>query len=298
MQLKLKFNNRSIRRLFARRKYKDFLFQRVFREKEDLLDLYNAVNGTSYSDPNALEITTLEDAIYMSMKNDKSFIMSSTLNLYEHQSTVNPNMPIRGLLYFSRLYEAYISLHKLDIYGRKKVSLPLPRYIVFYNGMENIADVTTLRLSESFMINNDSNDEPALECIATILNINYGHNEKTLNACKRLGDYSHFIYKVNEGLYNGLSKVAAIDNAIDYCIENDILSDILTKHRAEVRGMLLFCYDEKLHNETLRKEGYEDRQAEVDALQATIVEKDAAIADKDAIIATLMAENMELRSRK
>ena len=142
----------------------------------------------------------------MSMKNDKSFIISSTLNLYEHQSTVNPNMPIRGFMYFARLYEAYISMHKLNIHGRKAVKLPTPHYIVFYNGREEIEDKSVIKLSDAFTVDRDAEDFPVLECVATVLNINYGHNERTLNACKRLGDYSYFIHAVYEGLDNGLNK--------------------------------------------------------------------------------------------
>ncbi len=97
-----------LRRIYPNKKYKDRLFQRVFEDKKDLLELYNAMNRTSYQNPDDLEITTLEDVIYLSMKNDLSIIIASSLNLYEHQSTFNPNMPIRGLLYFARLYEAYI----------------------------------------------------------------------------------------------------------------------------------------------------------------------------------------------
>ena len=108
---------------FHNRKYKDRLFQRVFQDKEDLLELYNAINGTDHQNPEELEITTLEDVIFMSMKNDKSFMISSTMNLYEHQSTVNPNMPVRGLLYFAQLYDEYIKLHDLNMYGHKLVKL-------------------------------------------------------------------------------------------------------------------------------------------------------------------------------
>ena len=270
-------------RIFSRRKYKDLLFQRVFRDKKDLLDLYNALNGTSYTDAEELEITTLEDAIYMSIKNDVSFIVSSTLNLYEHQSTINPNMPLRGLLYFSRLYEAYIQIHKLDIYGGKLIPLPTPQYIVFYSGRQDIADETILKLSEAFGCK-DNNENPVLECKARILNINYGHNSETLGACKRLNDYSLFIAKVNEGIDNKLPIKEAIENAIIYCNENDILSDILLKNRSEVLSMLLTEYDEKRHLKTVKQEGYDEgyqkgyeggynsRQTEVDELNSIITE--------------------------
>lgn len=84
----------------ANREYKDRLFRLVFQKKEDLLSLYNAVNGTSYDDPDDLEVNTLENALYLAMKNDLSFLIGATLNLYEHQSSFNPNMPIRGVMYF------------------------------------------------------------------------------------------------------------------------------------------------------------------------------------------------------
>ena len=297
MSKKLKLNIARIRKVFVRRKYKDLLFQRVFREKKDLLDLYNAVNGTNYTNYDELEITTLEDALYLSMKNDKSFIISSTLNLYEHQSTVNPNMPIRGLMYFARLYEGYISANGLDIYGRKPVNLPTPHYIVFYNGIEEIPDKTVLKLSDVFTADRDSEDFPVLECSATVLNINYGHNEGTLSACKRLGDYSHFIYKVNEGIEKGLGKAEAIEKAIDYCIEHDILADILSKYRGEVMSSIL-TYTEKQYKKTLKREafedGYESRQQEIDELNEVINEKDNTIAKKDETITKALAENEKL----
>ena len=280
MSQKLQLNISKITRIFVRRKFKDTLFRRAFRDKKDLLDLYNALNGTSYMNPDELEITTLEDAIYMSMKNDVSFIISSTLNLYEHQSTINPNMPIRGLIYFARQYEAYIKLNALDIHGSSLVKLPTPRYIVFYNGRENLPDKQELKLSDAFA-DGSIHETPVLECCATVLNINYGHNEQTLKACKRLNDYSIFISKVNEGLDNKLSLKNAINEAISYCIENDILYDILIKHKSEVMSMILTEYNEKQHMKTVRKEGYEEgamsRQPEVDALNAAIKEKDAEL---------------------
>lgn len=288
MSNNLKLNIAKIKRIFVRRKYRDLLFQRVFREKKDLLDLYNAINGTDYTNYDNLEITTLEDALYLSMKNDKSFIISSTLNLYEHQSTVNPNMPIRGLMYFSRLYEGYISSHKLNIYGRKVVNLPTPHYIVFYNGLEEIPDKTVLKLSDVFTADRDAEDFPVLECSATVLNINYGHNEGTLKACKRLGDYSHFIYKVNEGFEKGLNKAEAIESAINYCIENGILADILSKYRGEVMSSIL-AYTEKQYKKTLKQEAFEDgyekgceeNREKIDELNEIITEKENAIAEKD-----------------
>ena len=114
------------------REHKDRLFKLVFREKRDLLDLYNAMNGTDYRNPDALVVNTIEDAVYMGMKNDISFIVSGMMALYEHQSTPCPNLPLRGLFYFANLYRKETS--GKDIYGSRRIPLPEPQFIVFYNG--------------------------------------------------------------------------------------------------------------------------------------------------------------------
>ena len=75
------------------RRYKDSLFRIAFREKKELLELYNAINGSDYKNPDELTIYTLEDIIFMNMKNDISFILCHMMNVYEQQSTYNPNMP-------------------------------------------------------------------------------------------------------------------------------------------------------------------------------------------------------------
>ncbi len=249
----------TFKRYWVQRKYKDRLFCTIFKNKNDLLDLYNAVNDTSYTNPDELIITTLEDTIILSMKNDLSFIISSDMNVYEHQSTFNPNMPIRGVLYFARLYEAYIAQHNLDIYGSKLILLPTPRYVIFYNGDTDKPDRMTLRLSDAFQISDiDSNSSPALECTAIMLNINCGHNEKLLNKCKRLKDYSIFVEKVKEYIKSGSLPESAIDRAIEECIEEGVLVDILLNQRALAKSALLTKYNEKERRRLDRKEGFED----------------------------------------
>ena len=149
---------RVARRLFFRRKYKDILFRFVFREPEELLQLYNAMNQTDYTDPKDLIITTMEDVVYIGMKNDLSFLIANEMNLYEHQSTLNRNMPLRGLLYLARMYESYIETHKLNRYQKSLIPLPFPRFIVFYNGEEDVAEELYMRLSDAF---EKKDEEPA-----------------------------------------------------------------------------------------------------------------------------------------
>ena len=133
------------------REYKDRLFRMIFGAEENkhyLLSLYNAINHTSYTKKEDIEITTLEDVIYVKMKNDVSFLLDSQLSLYEHQSSYNPNMPLRGMMYFSHLYLQILSKQKRDIYSNSLVKIPTPRYIVFYNGDEKEEEYIELKLSD------------------------------------------------------------------------------------------------------------------------------------------------------
>ncbi|WP_455951025.1 hypothetical protein [Eubacterium sp.] len=180
------------------RNHKDRVFCMIFgyeKYKGNLLDLYNALNGTNYTNPDELEINTMENVLYMSMKNDVSCIIANNMALYEHQSTWNPNMPLRGFLYFADLYNKYVSTGSLGIYREKLVKLPTPQYYVFYNGSANMPDRQLLRLSDAFM---EPPRQGEFEWTATVLNINYGHNKKLLSNCKTLSEYAILIKTINE----------------------------------------------------------------------------------------------------
>ena len=242
------------------RQYKDRLWRMIFNNKEDLLQLYNAINHTDYQNPDDLEVNTLEDVLYLSMKNDVSFLVGGTMNLYEHQSTFNPNMPLRGVFYFSRLYEGYVADNNLMIYHEKRVRLPKPKYIVFYNGTKNQPDSMELKLSDCF--ENTDNDAPCLECTATMLNINYGHNQELMKHCRRLEEYSIFVQCVREYIQSEPSVEDALEKAIDTCIHQDVLADFLKKHRAEVTNMILTTYDKDLYEKTLKEDAREEGREE------------------------------------
>lgn len=249
----------AARSVFVRRKYKDELFRYVFNDKGTLLELYNALNGTDYQDERLLEIYTIEDVIYMGYKNDISFIVSGVLNLYEHQSSINPNMPLRGLLYFARQYEAYIKQHHLNIYGTALVKIPLPQYLIFYNGADGWMkeqDCMELRLTDAFQSASQDGITPCLQCTARVYNINYGHNKKLMEQCRTLRDYAIFVGKVMAYTDRGYPLEAAVDTAVLECIEEDVLADFLQKHRAEVAGMLLEEFDMKEFLKMDRRDQY------------------------------------------
>lgn len=188
----------KIQKFGVNRKFKDALFRMIFQEKEDLLELYNAINNSSYTDPNDLTITTLEDVIFLGMKNDLSFLIDSQLNLYEHQSTWNENMPLRGLFYFADVLRAYVEQNNLNLYREKRIPLPVPKYIVFYNGEAKRADREELCLSAAFP--KKMRETASLECKVTVLNINKGHNAPIMEKSKRLSDYAYFIQAVRDNI--------------------------------------------------------------------------------------------------
>lgn len=238
--------------LTTNRLYKARLFKVLFHEKEKLLELYNAANGTHYTDPELLEINTLKNAIYMSMHNDISFIIDSNLSLYEHQSTYNPNIPLRNLMYMADLYSAIVKDENL--YGRKRVKIPTPRFIVFYNGIGEQPDSQVLKLSDMFQT---PVDKPSLELEAIMLNINPGHNKELLAASKTLRDYSEYTARVRK--YASQMKLEdAVEKAIAECIKGGIMSDFLLKHRAEAKKMSIYEYDEEKHIRQEREDAWED----------------------------------------
>lgn len=240
------------------RMYKDRLFRLIFGDesnKANLLSLYNAINDTSYTDENDLEITTMEDCIYMGMKDDVSVLIHHIQSLYEQQSTWNPNMPLRGLMYFSHLYNRYIEKNCLNIYGTKLLKLPTPQYIVFYNGDGMDEDEVELRLSDSF---EDTSVSNKYEWTAVVKNINIGKNEKLMDKCHILKEYSLLVDKVKTNIKIYKDIRTAIDLAIDECIECNVLKNFLLLHRAEVLDVCLTEYDEERVLAAIREEVWAD----------------------------------------
>ena len=216
-------------------KYKDRLFRLIFHEKKELLELYNAVNESHYTNPDDLEITTIEDVVYMGMRNDLSFIIGDEMNLYEHQSTFCPNLPLRGLFYFSSVYKAYTEPMKHKLYSTSELKIPFPQYIVFYNGIEEKPERQELKLSSLF-IGNGKGKAPALECTALVLNVNYGQNKELMERCKTLKEYAQFIAIIRRNLATGMKHQEAVEQAIDHCVQNDILAEILRKNSLQIKS--------------------------------------------------------------
>lgn len=254
INLKREHSERSA--ITANRKYKDTVFRKLFSDRKNLLSLYNAINGTAYMDASQLEIVTLDNAIYMGMKNDLAFIINTNLFLYEHQSTYNPNMPLRDLFYISGEYQKLVDLKSL--YTSTRLRIPTPNFIVFYNGTEKNEDRWVEYLSESY---ENMSGEPNLELKVIILNINVGHNKKLMEECQTLREYAQYVAKVRR-YSEEIELNTAVECAVSESIQEGILKEFLQKNCAEVIAMSIFEYNEEEEKRKLRKAEYEAGMAE------------------------------------
>ena len=242
------------------REYKDRLFNFLFgseENKEWTLSLYNAVNRSDYKDASQIQITTIREVMYLSMHNDVSFLISDEMNLYEQQSTFIPNMPLRQLQYAGNLYEKYITEHKMNKFGSKLLTLPVPKLVVFYNGTLDREDETILRLSDSFPEGADAD----IEVRVRMININYGRSEDILEICEPLKEYAWLVEEIRRN-----RKDAEIEEAVDMAIadmpQDYVIKPFLEAHKVEVKGMLLTEYNEAETMELFKEEGREEGRIE------------------------------------
>jgi hypothetical protein len=239
----------------ANRLYKDRVFKFIFgnpENKELTLSLYNAVNGSNYRNPDDIQFNTIEDAVYMSMKNDVSFIILDEMNLWEHQSSFNPNMPMRFLTYGTQLYEKYTATSGYYKFSRKLQRLPKPHCICFYNGTEEQPEQQVLKLSDAF------GGEGDIEVKVKMLNVNYGKNRALLETCQPLREYAWLVDRVREHQRVLQNLEAAVDASIDEMPDSFVIRTLIEAHRAGVKKMFLTEYDEEKMKEQERKEAFAD----------------------------------------
>lgn len=240
---------KETQKITVNRLFKARIFEMIFSDKNELLELYNAVSGNNYEDPELLQVNTLKNAIYLSMHNDLSFVIDMRLSLYEQQSTYNPNLPTRFLMYIADIYSEMTK--DSNLYGEKKILIPAPRFIVFYNGEKEQPDRVIMKLSELYQV---TEDNPMLELEAIMLNINPGHNEEIKNLCKTLKDYAEYTARIRN-YSKDMSVEDAVERAITECIREGILSEFLRRNRAEAKKVSIYEYDEAKHMKMEREEG-------------------------------------------
>ena len=238
--------------------HKDRVFKFIFGNPENkqwTLSLYNAINGSNYNNPDYIQFNTIEDAVYLGMKNDVSFILAvlNELLIWGHQSSFNPNVPLRIFIYAAKLYEAYIIEHGYQHkqYGTKLLPLPRPKCICFYNGRSDRPEREELRLSDAFGSDGD------IEVRVTMININYGKNKALMEACEPLKEYAWLVDAIRryEKIYHDIE--AAVDVALDEMPDDFLIKKFLLKNKAEVKGMFLTEYDQEKVLAYERLEGIE-----------------------------------------
>ena len=238
------------------RNVKDRLFRFVFgneKHKDWTLNLYNSLQGTHYTNPDDLELVSLDNAIYMHMRNDLSTLVALWyLSFFEHQASLNPNIPYRMLQYCAATYSNYVAKNDLNPYGRKAMVLPVPKFFVLYNGVEKAEKHTVLKLSDLYY---NKDEEPMLELIVHQLNIN-GYEDKE-GSCRQLYEYQWFVERIRE---NGktMSVSEAVNKALDEIPEDFTIREFLLLNRSEVADMSIFEYNDERQARLFRREGYED----------------------------------------
>ena len=259
------------------REYKSDVFSMLLEDKANALEIYNALNDSHYDRPEDVEIILLEKGISLSIRNDATFIIDMYMNFYEHQSTYNPNMPLRNLIYYANTMEKRLKQEKRDLFSRQLIKIPTPRFAVFYNGTEKRPEREIMRLSDAFV---HPLEVPEMELICTVYNINPECNGELLEKSEVLRGYMTFVELVRrlEREYNSLE--TAIDRAMEECIRQHIFEDFFRGRKDEVRKMTQLDFTWERREELIRMEeraeghaeghaeGY--KQAHIDAIKKMI----------------------------
>ena len=247
--------------LGAIRVYKDGMFRIIFIEPEKALGLYRAITGKEYSKDTVVEIITLKNVFMSKLRNDLAFIIDGKLIvIVEHQSTINENMPLRMMQYIMLFYELYYMLG-LSLYKKEIIKLPKPEFYVLYNGTEKYPPSGTMKLSDAFE-GLEPHEQPNMELIVNVININLGVNEEILSRNKDLYGYSFFVSKVNELQREGKELIEAIEQAKNICLADGILTEFFKIHGKELLSMFSLMYDEKKAAQVAREEGREEGREE------------------------------------
>ena len=267
-------------------KYKDNVFCMLYREKENLLDLYNALRGSNYTNVDDLQVTTLNGGSYMKYKNDASFVLNMSLYMFEQQSSKNENMPLRFLHYLSDVYREMFSNDVL--HRRSMIKIPVPHFVTFYNGLEKwIEEEEEIKLSDMYEI---PVDNPQLELKVRVININ--RDADILSKCETLRGYMTFVNKTRCKTQVERKDVKqAVLEAIDECMEENILVDFFEKHREEVVEVSIYDYDEEKVRKTLADEAREEGVTEGETLtKITLIIKKVEKSKSLPIIASELEE--------
>ena len=234
--------------------YKSNVFALLMEEKDYAAEVYNVLNGSSYT-ADMLEIKKHNSGVILSVRNDASFLVDSYLNLYEHQSTYCPNMPLRFMIYFAAIIQDIIAENEYDLYGRKKIMLPTPKFVVFYNGLQKRPEKEIMRLSDAF---EKKEDLYQLELECEVYNINPGSNESVVNSSSVLHGYRTFVETTRAYIEEGIEIEKAVSMSVDKCISQGILSDFFRNRRREIEKVAALDFTFERREKLIARDNYED----------------------------------------
>ena len=241
------------------REYKSDVFSMLMEDKRYALEVYNALNGSDFSDPEQVEMVRLDKGVSLSVRNDAAFIIDMNISFYEHQSTYNPNIPLRGMIYYANTMERWIKEQGKDLFSRRRIAIPTPHFVVFYNGTEKRPEYEEMKLSDAFC---HPADHPGIEVLCRVYNINPSQNEKLKARCRVLEGYTYFVEKVRE--YHGREETRerAVELAIRDCVEHQVLTEFFQNRKDEVIKMTHLDFTWERREELIRKEEREEGRAE------------------------------------
>lgn len=243
----------------SNREYKSDVFSMLMEESENALQVFNGLNNSHYTDPSKVEYRTLENGISLTVRNDASFIVGTDINYYEHQSSYNKNMALRQLFYYSIITEKDVKECDLDLFDYKRISIPTPHFVVFYNGEDKRPEVEVQKLSDHF---EGEKENPEIELLCTIYNINPPYNRDLMEKCPVLAEYTVFVERVRENIRAGMDKETALETAIDSCIQDGILAGFLTRRRNEVSKTTMIDMTFETRERLIRKHSLEQGREE------------------------------------
>ena len=270
------------------RNFKASVFTHLFREPGREYELYNAIAPGRFPPDTPVRDVTLSNVLYMDRVNDLSFILGDKLVVFfEHQSTINQKMPLRDLIYCGRVYEMIVANESL--YSSRNITIPTPEFYILYNGVATFPEKAVYRLSDMFAL--PPENEPALELVVHVYNVNDGYNRDIVKRSDTLSGYVTLVSKVRENESAGMVRSDAVSTAIADCIKEGILVDYLQKHGAEVSSMIFQEWDwDKAKEIWQREAAAEARADERNLWEAVVADKDAGLAQKDAEIARLRSQ--------
>lgn len=246
------------------REYKSNVFSMLMEVPKYALEVYNVLNESHYTDPSQIQIKKLEKGVLLSLHNDASFVLDSYLNLYEHQSTYNPNMLLRFLIYFSNMMLELIQSRNDDLFGRKQILIPTPKFVVFYNGLAKRPAREEMHLSDAY---EHQEEQYELDLICIAYNINPGYNRYIQENSKVLSGYTIFVGKVRAYAEEETVLRDAIERAVDECIREDILAEFFKDHRTEVIDVAVLDFTFERREKLIRRDSLEEGIAQGEILK-------------------------------